>query len=90
MLKKAQKRIGMNDFQYHVLRDVLNIEGDRIKDFIEKYKEVRVQISRGKIANAQYSTSNNGESPLNTMFMGKDSLSRRGQEARDKRESITR
>ena len=39
MLKKAQKRKGMNDFQYHALRDILKVEGDRTKEFIQKYKK---------------------------------------------------
>ena len=60
----------MNDFQYHALSDGLKTEGDRTKEFVEKYKEVIVQTSREKIANAHYSTNNNGESPPNTMFMG--------------------
>ena len=45
MLKKAQKRKCMNNFQYHALRDILKV-GDRTKEFIEKYKEVRVRCSR--------------------------------------------
>ena len=36
----------MKDFQYHTLRDVLKIEGDRMKEFVAKYKEDRVQSSR--------------------------------------------
>ena len=45
----------MNVFQYHVLRDVLNVEEDRTREFVEKYKEVRVQTSRGKVNSAQFS-----------------------------------
>ena len=41
------------------------------------YKEVRVQTSRGKVVNTQLSTVENGGVPLNTMFMGMESLSRR-------------
>ena len=43
MLKKSQKRRGMNNFQYQALRDVFKIEEDRTKEFVEKSKEVRVQ-----------------------------------------------
>ena len=42
MLKKAQKRRGMNEFKYYALRDVFKAEGDRTRHFVEKYKEIRV------------------------------------------------
>ena len=71
MLKKAQKRRVMNDFQYHALRDVLKTEGDRTKEFIEKYMKLRVQTSRAKVSDAQFSTSNKGS--LDIIFMGKES-----------------
>ena len=29
-------------FQYQTLRDVLKVEGDRLKEFDEKYREVNV------------------------------------------------
>ena len=49
MLKKVQKRRGMELFQYQALRDVLKQDGDKMKNFIVKYREVRVQVSRDKI-----------------------------------------
>ena len=62
-----------------------------MKEFLEKYKEVRVQTSREKVTSAQFSMAKNGGDPLNTMFMGSESLSRRqSQEARNRRESNTR
>ena len=62
-----------------------------MKEFVEKYKEVRVQTSREKVTSAQFSMAKNGGDPLNTMFMGSESLSRRqSQEARNRRESNTR
>ena len=45
MLKKVQKRKGMEQFQYQALRDVLKVEGDRLKEFEQKYIEVKVQAS---------------------------------------------
>lgn len=36
MLRKVQKRRGMEHFQYQTLRDVLKVEGDRMKEFEEK------------------------------------------------------
>ena len=54
-------------------------------------KEVRVQTSRGKVANTKFSLAENDGSPLNKMFMVTESLSWWGsQEARNRRESITR
>ena len=35
------------------MRDVLKVESDRLKEFAEKYREVKVQTSRKKIVNAQ-------------------------------------
>ena len=46
MLMKVQKRKGMEHFQYQTLRDVLKVEGDRLKEFADKYREVKVQTSR--------------------------------------------
>ena len=54
MLKKVQKRRGMEHFQYQTLKDVLKVEGDRIKEFVTKYQEVKVQTSRQKVFNTQY------------------------------------
>ena len=66
----------MNDVQYHALWDVLKTEGDRTKEFVEKYKEVRVQTSREKMANAHCSMAEKGGNPFNAMFMGSESLPR--------------
>ena len=33
---------------------VLKVEGDKMKEFMEKYREVMVQTSREKAANTQY------------------------------------
>ena len=48
-----------------------------MKEFVEKYKEVRVQTSRENVTSTQFSMAKNGGDPLNTMFMGLESLSRR-------------
>ena len=87
MLKKAQKRKGMNDFKYHALRDVLKVKGDKTKEFGEKYNEVRMQNSRGKVNNAQFSTVEE-KSQHDTMYMGMESMARkRSQETRNRRVS---
>ena len=49
ILKKDQKRRGMEHFQYQALRDVLKKEGNTMKEFVAKYREVRVQVSRQKM-----------------------------------------
>ena len=49
MLQKAQKRRGMEQFQYRALGDVLKIEGDRMKEYVTKYQEVKVQTSSNKV-----------------------------------------
>ena len=83
MLKKSQKRKGMCDFQNYSFRDVLKVEGDTTKEFIEKYKDVRLRTSRGKVVNIQYS--------MSMMYVVKECLSRRrSQEQRERRESRTR
>ena len=41
MLMKVQKRKGMEHFQYQTLRDVLKVEGDRLKEFADRYREVK-------------------------------------------------
>ena len=46
MLRKVQKRRGMEHFQYQTLRDILKVEGDKMKEFVENYREVKVQTSR--------------------------------------------
>ena len=38
----------MEHFQYQTLRNVLMEKGDRIKEFVAKYREVEVQTSRDK------------------------------------------
>ena len=54
MLQEAQKRKRMDSFQFQSLRDVLKIEGDRMKEFVTKYCEVKVQTSRKKVTKAMY------------------------------------
>ena len=76
MLMKVQKRKEMEDFQYQTLRDVLMGEGDRLKEFADKYREVKVQTSRKMTVNAQYATAK-GTGEMNTRFMGTESRSRR-------------
>ena len=51
MLNKVQKRRGINDFQYFTLRDILKIEGERTKEFVEKCREVKVRIYKEKFVN---------------------------------------
>ena len=47
--KKTQKRKGMEQFQYQVLWDVLKVEIDRMKEFLTKYHEVKVETTRKKV-----------------------------------------
>ena len=85
MLKKVQKRRGMEYLQYQDLRDALKKEGDTMKEFVDKYKEVRFQVLREKNISIQY-TSKGGEDVNYTMFMGSYSLARKkSQEARSRR-----
>ena len=72
MLKKVEKRRGMEHFQYQTLRYVLKVEGDRMKEFVAKYREVKVKTSRQKVINIQLNQRSH-----NTMFKGTESLSRR-------------
>ena len=44
----------MEYFQYQALGDVFKEEGDRMKEFVTKYKEVIVQVS--KDISIQYSS----------------------------------
>ena len=67
----------MEHLQYQMQSDVLKIEGDRLKAFAEKYREVKVEISRKKITNMQYATVQGGEGVMNTMFVGTESALRR-------------
>ena len=76
MLKKVQKRRGMEHFQYQALRDVLKQEGERMKEFVAKYREVRVKVSRGKNISIQDSSAQGGEDVNITMFMGTICLAR--------------
>ena len=90
MLLKVQKRKGMEHFQYQALRDVLKEEGERMKDFVAKYWEVKVQTSREKSLNTQYCSAQGAEGAYDTMFIGTYSLQRRRiQEARNRRDSNT-
>ena len=54
MLQKAHKRKGMEQFQYQALWDVLKVEGDRMKEFVTKYCEVKVETSRKKVRKTLY------------------------------------
>ena len=36
------------------LRDVFKMEGDRMKEFVGKYRELKVQASRERAINTQY------------------------------------
>ena len=75
----------MDHFQYQTLRDILKVESARLKEFADKYREVKVQTSRKKIVNTQYAMAQ-GTGVMNRMFMGTKSPSRRrSQEAREAR-----
>ena len=50
----SEKRRGMEHFQYQTLRDFLKVEEDGMKEFVEKYREVKVQTSREKTINTHY------------------------------------
>ena len=91
-LKKLQRRKGMQHFQYQTLRDVLKEEDDRMKEFRDKYREVRVQTSRDKNVSIQYSSAQGEEGVSSSIYTGTNSFSsrRRSQDARNKRESNTR
>ena len=90
MLKKVQKRRGMELFQYQALRDVLKQDGDKMKNFVAKFTEVKDQVSRDKNISIQY-TSQGEDDVNNIMFISTNSLARkRCQEARNRRESNTR
>ena len=81
----------MEHFQYQTLTDILKMEGDRMKEVVEKYREVKVQTSREKTINTQYNDAQGVDDECNTMFMGTDSISwRRYQEVRNRRDSNTR
>ena len=74
----------MEHFQHQTLRDALK-KGDVMKEFVDKYKEVRIQVSRDKNLSIQYA-SQGGEDVNNTMFIGTNSLARnRSQEGRIRR-----
>lgn len=61
-----------------------------MKEFVAKYKEVRVQTSRGKVNSTQFSKVKN-KGQQDTIFISTKSLSRkRSQEAKKRRESLTR
>ena len=67
------------------------MEGYIMKEFVAKYREVKVQNLREKNMIIQYRSAQGEEGECNTMFMGTDSLSRRrSEEARSRRESNTR
>lgn len=45
MFQKVQRRRGMELFQYQTLIDVLKVEGDRMKEFVTKYREEGIVIN---------------------------------------------
>ena len=49
MLNKVQKRRGMEHFYHQTLRDVLKVEGDRMKEFVAKYWEVKVLLQERRV-----------------------------------------
>ena len=56
---------------------MLQIEGDRLKEFEQRYREVKVKTSRHKTISTQYSTEQSTEASNNTIFLGTEILSRR-------------
>ena len=56
-----------------------------MKEFVAKYREVRVQVSRDKNISIQDSSAQGGKDVINIMFMDTSSLARkRCQEARNR------
>ena len=53
MLKKVQKTRVMEHFQYQAFKDVWKVVGDRLKEFVEKYREVKLKTFRQKVVNTQ-------------------------------------
>ena len=87
MLKKVQKRKSMEHFLYPAFRDVLKVEGDRMREFVAKYWAFNVQTPREKFINIQYKTAKGEEGTHNIFFMCTESLlRRRSQEARSGRD----
>ena len=61
-----------------------------MKGFADKYREIKVQTSRRKIVNTQYAIAQGGTGVMNTIFMRRESASRRrSQEAKDRKFSFT-
>ena len=51
MLGRVKKRRRMEGFEYQALRNVINEGGDDvIKNFEEKYRELKIEGSRKKVA----------------------------------------
>ncbi len=87
MLQKLKKRRKMENFELQTLREVVKVNGpDVVKNFEEKFKEIRVE---GKRKSLKDSTTHYTESPPSTyyteaeqeqieaMYMGKESESRK-------------
>ena len=76
-VEESLEERGMENFQYQALRDVLKVESKRLKEFLKKYREVKVKTYLQKIIKIQYRTAQNTEREHNTIFMGTESLSKR-------------
>ena len=46
----------MEHFLYPAFRDVLKVEGDRMREFVAKYWAFNVQTPKEKVINIQYKT----------------------------------
>ena len=63
MMVETKKRKGIENYQLQELRNVVKKNGDNVmKDFRDKYRELKIESNRGK--------------PAETFYMGKQSLSR--------------
>ena len=63
MMVETKKRKGLENYQLQELRKVVKANGDEvIKEFRDKYKELKIESNRGR--------------PADTYYMGKQSLSR--------------
>ena len=63
MMVQTKKRKGIENYQLQELRNVVKKNGDNVmKDFRDKYRELKIESNRGKTAD--------------TFYMGKQSLSR--------------
>merc|ERR1712243_214887 len=66
MMHGAKQRNGIESFQLLQLRNVLKSDSNEMqKEFVSKYRELKIELNRGKQT-----------PPVNTLIMGKRSLSR--------------